>query len=83
MLHFKTEDAGIDCGETEATLSGRLLSGWPFEGTDAIETAGCNSNRQHRGAKSREFERMQRQSPRPESEEQQHRGDLVEEQRVD
>jgi hypothetical protein len=83
MMHYRVEGAGIACGDESATLTGSLLNGEPFAGTDTFETVGCNSNRPRRGTTSRDTERMQRQQPRPHSEEQQHPGDLVEEQRVD
>jgi hypothetical protein len=83
MLHFETQDTGIVCGDTKATLTGTLLGGMPFEGTDTFETVGCNSSRPHRGTTGRETEQLQRQQPQLNSEEQQHPGDLVEEQRVD
>lgn len=41
VAHFPTQETGILCGDTEATLSGELLDGSPFEGTDAISTVGC------------------------------------------
>ncbi|MDH3626606.1 MAG: PQQ-binding-like beta-propeller repeat protein [Acidobacteriota bacterium] len=44
MLHFNTQDTGILCGETEATLWGVLLGGSPFEGTDSLQTVGCKSS---------------------------------------
>lgn len=44
MLHFKTQDTGIVCGDTEATLSGLTVDGMAFEGTDSFQTVGCNSN---------------------------------------
>jgi WD40 repeat protein len=83
ITHFRVEESGIVCGDTEATLSGQTLGGQFIEGTDTFETVGCNSNRPHRGATTREFERMQREQPPTNTEEQQHPGDLVEEQRVD
>jgi hypothetical protein len=83
MLHLETQDTGIVCGDTEAILSGQTLDGQFFEGTDTFETVGCNSNRSRRGMTSRETEQIQRQRQRLSTEDQQHPGDLVEEQRVD
>jgi hypothetical protein len=71
MLHFKTQETGIVCGDTEAMLTGGLLDGMPFEGTDAFETVGCNSNRPPRGGTSRDTERMRRQQSPTNGEEQQ------------
>ncbi len=41
MLHFNTQDTGIQCGETEATLSGATLGGQAIKGSDSINTVGC------------------------------------------
>jgi hypothetical protein len=41
VMHYETQETGILCGDTEATLSGELLDGRPFEGTDEIRTVGC------------------------------------------
>ncbi len=41
MTHFRTQDTGIACSDTEATLTGSLLDGVPFEGTDSLVTVGC------------------------------------------
>jgi hypothetical protein len=41
VVHFRTQEIGIQCGDTEATLTGNLLTGQPIEGTDSIETVGC------------------------------------------
>ena len=57
MLHFKIQDTGIDCGNTDAALTGTLLDGERFQGTDTFETVGCSSNRPRRGVTSRENRR--------------------------
>jgi hypothetical protein len=41
VLHFRTEDSGIVCGTTTATLTGMTTTGQKFRGTDSIETVGC------------------------------------------
>ena len=41
MLHFNTQDTDIQCGDTEATLSGKTLGGEAIEGSDSINTVGC------------------------------------------
>ena len=41
LLHFRTQDTGITCGDESATLTGELLDGHPIEGTDTIQTVGC------------------------------------------
>ena len=41
MLQFKTQDTGIVCGDTEATLTGKTLEGESFTGADSIKTVGC------------------------------------------
>jgi hypothetical protein len=45
VFHFKTQDTGIVCGDTEATLSGEIFDDTPIPitGTDTINTVGCNS----------------------------------------
>jgi photosystem II stability/assembly factor-like uncharacterized protein len=44
VTHYPTRDTGIGCGDTEAALSGELLDGRPFEGTDEIRTVGCRKH---------------------------------------
>lgn len=41
VLHFKTWETGIACGDTGATLNGETHGGNPFTGTDAVNTVGC------------------------------------------
>ncbi|MEW5960016.1 MAG: DUF5050 domain-containing protein [Chloroflexota bacterium] len=42
ILHFNTQDTGIQCGDTSASLTGKTSSGLPIEGSDSINTVGCN-----------------------------------------
>lgn len=41
MMHFKTQETGIVCGDTEASLTGETFDGALFTGTDAVKTVGC------------------------------------------
>jgi hypothetical protein len=41
VLHFKTQEAGIVCGDTEASLTGETFDGQSIMGTDSIKTVGC------------------------------------------
>lgn len=41
ILHFKTQDTGIQCGDTSASLTGETFDGQTIEGTDTIVTVGC------------------------------------------
>ena len=43
ILHFNTQDTGIQCGDTSASLTGETFSGQPITGADSIRTAGCHS----------------------------------------
>jgi len=42
LLHFKTQQTGIQCGDTSASLAGSTFSGKAIKGTDSIQTVGCN-----------------------------------------
>ncbi|MGV7224442.1 MAG: lectin-like protein [Nitrospinales bacterium] len=41
VLHFRTQDTGIQCGDTSASLTGETFSGQAIEGSDSIKTTGC------------------------------------------
>ena len=41
QLHFKTQETGIQCGDTEATLTGNTWDGTPIMGTDSVNTVAC------------------------------------------
>lgn len=41
VLHFRTQDTGIVCGDTSASLTGETFSGQTINGTDSIRTVGC------------------------------------------
>jgi hypothetical protein len=41
ILHFKTQETGIACGDTSASLTGETFGGQRIEGSDAIRTVGC------------------------------------------
>jgi len=41
QLHFKTQETGIQCGDTEATLTGNTWGGTPIMGTDSVNTVSC------------------------------------------
>jgi hypothetical protein len=41
VLHFKSQEAGISCGDTTATLSGQTLTLQSFVGVENITTVGC------------------------------------------
>ncbi|MGZ3789690.1 MAG: hypothetical protein ACXVLQ_14265 [Bacteriovorax sp.] len=41
ILHFNTQDTGIKCGDTSATLTGKTIDGKDITGTDSIVTVGC------------------------------------------
>jgi hypothetical protein len=41
ILHFNTQNIGINCGDSSASLTGQTLSGQTIEGSDPINTVGC------------------------------------------
>jgi uncharacterized membrane protein len=42
VLRFKTQQTGIACGDTSASLSGRTFGGQVITGSDSIRTVGCS-----------------------------------------
>jgi probable HAF family extracellular repeat protein len=41
ILHFNTQDTGIQCGDTSASLTGETFSEQAIQGSDSIQTVGC------------------------------------------
>lgn len=41
MLQFRTQETGITCGMTNATLSGKTVAGQEIEGSDSVKTPAC------------------------------------------
>lgn len=41
VLHFRTQNTGIRCGDTSASLTGETFDGQPIRDSDAISTVGC------------------------------------------
>lgn len=45
ILHFRTQETGLVCGDTEAILTGETSNGQPIEGSKSIKTVGCKNRR--------------------------------------
>lgn len=41
ILHFRTQETGIQCGDTSASLTGETFAGQPIQGLDSVVTVGC------------------------------------------
>jgi probable HAF family extracellular repeat protein len=41
VFHFRTDETGIKCGDTEVILRGETFGGNALKGTDSIRTVGC------------------------------------------
>jgi probable HAF family extracellular repeat protein len=41
VLHFRTQDSGIQCGDTSVSITGQTVDGTPIQGSDSITTVGC------------------------------------------
>jgi hypothetical protein len=44
VFHFKTQETGIQCGDTEAGLAGETFDGQAVEGFDSVITKCCDSD---------------------------------------
>ncbi|MEE8160884.1 MAG: hypothetical protein V3T61_04530 [Acidobacteriota bacterium] len=42
VLHFRTQETGVQCGDTSASLTGETFDGQPLQGSDSIVTVGCH-----------------------------------------
>ena len=43
VLHFRTQDAGVQCGDTSVSITGQTVNGISIQGSDSITTVGCKS----------------------------------------
>jgi len=48
VFHFWTRDTGIQCGDTEAMISGVMIDGRLFEASDSVNTVNCRESQQPR-----------------------------------
>ena len=44
VVHFPTQETGIQCGDTEALLTGQTFDGTGIQGSDSVRTVGCKKN---------------------------------------
>jgi len=51
VLHFKTQETGIECGDTEVSLVGETFDGQYFIGSNNIATLGCKQKHNKKGYK--------------------------------
>lgn len=42
LLHFRTQDAGIQCSDTAVVVTGKTQNGTMISGTSSIQTVGCH-----------------------------------------
>lgn len=49
LLHFKIKETGIQCGDTQATLTGKTITGLNFMGNDSFVTIGCDNKEDNTG----------------------------------
>jgi hypothetical protein len=45
VLKFNTQETGISCGDTDATLTGETYDGQGITATDSLRTVGCNKTK--------------------------------------
>jgi len=41
LLHFRVQETGIQCGDTEASLAAKTFGGTSIQGTDSIVVTDC------------------------------------------
>jgi hypothetical protein len=41
VLHFATQQTGLQCGDSSARLTGKTFDGQPVTGSDSVRTVGC------------------------------------------
>jgi hypothetical protein len=41
LLQFETQETGVECGDTSASLKGQTVNGGAIQGSDSIVTVGC------------------------------------------
>jgi hypothetical protein len=51
VLHFRTQETGIECDVETVSLVGTTLDGLPVEGTDTVQPVGCRSSAKRPTAK--------------------------------
>jgi hypothetical protein len=44
LLHFRTQDSGIQCGDTSVSITGQNVNGIPIQGSDSITIVGCKAS---------------------------------------
>jgi len=53
VFHFRTQETGIVCGDTEATLIGEIYDGTSITGTDTVNTVGCKGTSSEKSTSSK------------------------------
>ncbi|MFC2167090.1 hypothetical protein ACFLQZ_03915 [Acidobacteriota bacterium] len=41
IFHFRTQDVGIECGDSSLSLTGEIVDNIDIKGTDSVRTVGC------------------------------------------
>ena len=42
VVHFRTQETGLGCGDESARLTGETVNGRPFEASDVVRILGCH-----------------------------------------
>jgi hypothetical protein len=43
IFHFRTQESGIQCGDTSVSITGQTINGIGIQGSDSITTVGCRA----------------------------------------